>query len=81
MPELRLDAKYNSRRISVHLARQLQPSRMKGDEPYQIRVGRVPIANFESLISSGRLSDASSIAALYMAQTFLRNRKTASFKA
>ncbi len=79
--ELRMDAKYNTRRISVHLARQLQPSRMKGDEPYSIRVGRVPMANFESLIASGRLTDASSIAALYMAQSFLRSRKTGSFRA
>ncbi len=55
----------------VYLARDLTPSRLEGDEGYDIRVERVPLAEFERLIAAGRLHDARVIAALYLARETL----------
>ena len=78
--ELRPYSKYLTVRSFVYLARDLMPARLKGDEGYEIRMERVPLAEFERLIAAGRLFDARVIAALYMAQSFLdreviKNRK------
>jgi ADP-ribose diphosphatase len=78
--QIRGDAKYNTQCVHIFLALDLRPSRLAGDEPYKMRVGRVPLANFEQLIASGKLTDANSIAALYMAQSYLRRRETANLK-
>jgi ADP-ribose diphosphatase len=72
--QIRGDAKYNTQCVHIFLARDLRRSRLQGDEPYRMRIGRVPLANFEKLIASGKLVDANSIAALYMAQSYLRRR-------
>jgi hypothetical protein len=69
--ELRPFSKYLSVRTFVYLARDLSPGQMVGDETYVIEVERVPFADFESSIASGRLLDARVIAALYLARAFL----------
>lgn len=69
--ELRPWSKYLSVRCFVYLARDLTVSRLQGDEDYEIGVERVPLAHFETLITSKRLLDARVIAALYMARAFL----------
>jgi len=53
------------------VARDLSPSRLEGDESYDIGVERALLAQLEALIASGHLRDARAIAALYMARTFL----------
>jgi ADP-ribose diphosphatase len=53
------------------LARDLSPSRLQGDEPYELEVRRVPLDDFESLIQSGELRDASVIAALFLARSHI----------
>ncbi|MBI5959617.1 MAG: NUDIX domain-containing protein [Chloroflexi bacterium] len=55
-------------KMHLFLARDLTPARLPGDEQFEIRVERVPLAEFESLIDSGRLTYAPVIAALYMAR-------------
>jgi ADP-ribose diphosphatase len=75
--QIRGDAKYNTQCVHIFLALDLRRSRLQGDEPYTMRVGRVPLANFEKLIASGKLVDANSIAALYMALSYLRRRAAA----
>jgi ADP-ribose diphosphatase len=70
--ELRPYSKYLTVRSFVYLARELTPSRLKGDEEYVINVEKVPLAEFERLIAAGRLLDARVIAALYMARSFLK---------
>ena len=75
--ELRPFSKYLSVRSFVYLAQDLVSSRLQGDEDYPIRLERVPLAAFESLIASGHLLDARVIAALYIARDFL-NKKAAS---
>ncbi|RPJ01842.1 MAG: NUDIX domain-containing protein [Chloroflexi bacterium] len=60
--------------LHLFLARNLMPSRMMGDEIYQIEIERVPLETFEPLIASGRLQDSSVIAALYMARQFISGK-------
>jgi ADP-ribose diphosphatase len=64
-------AKYLRLRSYLYLARELEPSHLDGDEGYEIGIERVPLAQLEELIGSGRLRDARAIAALYIARTFL----------
>ena len=75
--ELRPYSKYLSVRSFVYLAQDLVPSRLQGDEDYLIRLERVPLVAFESLIASGHLLDARVVAALYIAREFL-NKKVSS---
>ncbi len=56
--ELRPWSKYLQLRSYLYLARDLEPSRLPGDESYEIGVERVPLARLEALIASGRLRDA-----------------------
>ncbi|MBZ0286963.1 MAG: NUDIX domain-containing protein [Anaerolineae bacterium] len=68
LAELHIGRKYSTWMARVYLARDLVPSRLQGDEEYEITVERVPLADFEHLIDSGRLTDGSIIAALYLAR-------------
>jgi ADP-ribose diphosphatase len=65
-------AKYLTVRSHVYLARDLQPGKLAGDEDYAIGVESVPLADFETLIASGRLTDARVVAALYLARRYLQ---------
>jgi len=69
--ELRIWAKYLDASAHVLLARQLIPSRLQGDETHPIPLERIPLTDIETLIAAGRLQDASVIAALYMARSFI----------
>jgi ADP-ribose diphosphatase len=74
---LRPWSKYLRLRSFVYLARDLAPSRLEGDEQYEIGVERAPLAQLDELIASGQLRDARAIAALYLTRTFLdRERGT-----
>lgn len=70
--ELRPSAKYFTTRSFIYLGRDLTPSSLQGDEDYEILQERVPLATFEQLIATRRLTDARVIAALYMARGFLQ---------
>lgn len=67
--------KYLTVSSHVYLARNLVPSQLEGDEDYAIGVERVPLAGFEALIASGRLTDARVISALYLTVRFLEWEK------
>ncbi len=69
--ELRPFSKYLTVKSHVYLARQLAPSKLQGDEDYEIGVSRVPLGGFEAMIEGGRLLDARTIAALYLARAFV----------
>lgn len=64
-------SKYLTVRSFVYLARDLVPSRLRGDEDYVISPLRVPLESFETLLESGELLDARAIAALYMTRRYL----------
>jgi ADP-ribose diphosphatase len=60
----------------IYLARDLQESRLQGDEEWPINIVRVPLADFERLIVEGQRRDSSVIAALYLARRFLDRQNT-----
>jgi ADP-ribose diphosphatase len=70
--ELRPFSKYLRVRSFLYLGRQLVPSKLDGDEEYEISVVPISVDNFESLIVSQQIFDARVIAALYLARQFLR---------
>jgi ADP-ribose diphosphatase len=69
--ELRPWSKYLELRSFVYVARDLTPSKLEGDEEYEIGSVWVPLAKMETLIATGQLRDARAIAALYMTRSFL----------
>jgi len=65
--------KYVRCRMHIYLGRQLESSKLIGDEGPEgrIEVERHPLASFEDLIAAGRLRDSTAIAALFMARQAL----------
>src|SRR5207302_3299781 len=74
LSEVRPFSKYITLQSFIYLARELVPSKLQGDEEYPIAIKQVPLKEFECLITSGRLLDAPTIAALFMARSFLSSR-------
>ena len=64
-------AKYLAVRSHLFLARDLAPSKLAGDEGYEIGVEVMPLAGLEAWIADGRLRDGRTIAGLFLARTFL----------
>ena len=60
--------KYLNASITIYLARDFTPSRLPGDETYPIVPEYVPLASFESLMATNRLTDLSVITALFLAR-------------
>jgi ADP compounds hydrolase len=63
--------KYLTATLTVYLARDLTPSRLQGDETWEIVPEYVPLDSFERLIAEGRLTDSTVIAALFLARQWL----------
>lgn len=63
--------KYLNQHLTIFLARDLQPSKLQGDEDYEIGLEYTALDDFERLIAEGRVKDCGVIAALYMARAFL----------
>jgi ADP-ribose diphosphatase len=64
--------KYMTSRHFAFLARELSPARLQGDECYPVGARRVPLDQVMALCAAGELQDALAIAALWLAQEFLR---------
>ncbi|MDX1993896.1 MAG: NUDIX domain-containing protein [bacterium] len=73
--ELRPWVKHLRHSVYVHLARELTPSKLHGDEIHNIITELVPLNDFERVIATGRLHDSSVIAALYMARHFVQQEE------
>ncbi|MBI5670966.1 MAG: NUDIX hydrolase [Chloroflexi bacterium] len=69
--------KYLNQTLTIYLARDLQPSRLQGDEGYEIGLEYTTLDDFETLIAAGRIQDCGVIAALYMARSFLERERRA----
>jgi ADP-ribose diphosphatase len=67
--------KYLRGKLLVYVARDLQPSKLDGDEGYDIGVERIPLRDLDQWIADGRLQDACVISALYMARAFLEKER------
>jgi 8-oxo-dGTP pyrophosphatase MutT (NUDIX family) len=57
--------------VHIFLGRNLIPSKLQGDESYDLPVEKIPLSQLENLIASGRLMDSTIISALYMVRHFL----------
>jgi len=63
--------KYLAARQFVYLAQELTSNPLDGDEDYEMRLVSVPLSNVGHWVTSGKIVDVTSIAALYMVQAFL----------
>ncbi len=62
---------YLAQKTHIFLARDLVESKLSGDELEELEVVRYPFDKFEDLIQRGKLTEARTIAALYLARKFL----------
>lgn len=60
--------KYLNAHIHIYLARNLTPDKLEGDEGYNIHTETIPLSQIDDLITAGRLTDATVIAALFLAR-------------
>jgi ADP-ribose diphosphatase len=72
---LTLSPSYMSARLTVMLAEDLYPSHLEGDEPEPIEVVPMKLSELERWIWESDLSEARSIAALYLVRDLLRKRR------
>ena len=72
---LSLAPAYLGHRTQIILAEGLYPHRVPGDEPEPLEVVDWPLADLESLVLEDEFSEGRSIAALYLARDFLRQRE------
>ena len=68
-------ARHSNLKIDVYLGRKLTPSKLEGDEPYDIEVRLLPFAEAEDAIKAGRFNDSNVISALYLARIFLEKER------
>jgi ADP-ribose diphosphatase len=74
--ELTLAPGHLCHKITVLLADQLYPQRLTGDEPQEPAVVPVALDEVEHLIQLGKINEARTIAAIYLAKAALRGRAT-----
>lgn len=72
--EFRPFSKYIRLRSYIYLAQRLMPNKLQGDEDYEIKVQKVSLTRFESLIAARKLVDCRAITALYLARSYLQNQ-------
>ena len=72
---LRPLSRHSNMKIDVYLGRKLTPSKMEGDESYEIEVKKLPFEQIKTAIHSGQFNDSNVISALYLAQLFLESEK------
>jgi ADP-ribose diphosphatase len=68
---------YSSQRTHVVLAQDLYEQRLPGDEPEPLEVVRWPLADLDQLAVNAQLTEARSIAALYLARAYLTAQQLA----
>lgn len=64
--------KYMEWKCHIYLAQDLIRSRLIGDESSAIKVHSVHISQIDKLIKARKLTDATSIAAIYLARSYLK---------
>ena len=66
---------YSDERIHIYLARQLQPAAQDLDADEVIQVQKVDFSKALEMIGKGEIQDAKSIAGLFMASSWLKDKK------
>ena len=74
LSSLTLAPSYLEHSIDVVIAQDLYPEKLLGDEPEELEVVPWKLSEMEALLATGECSEARSIAALYMTQSYLKNR-------
>jgi ADP-ribose diphosphatase len=74
LKSLTLSPSYMTSRLTVVLAENLYPSRLQGDEPEPIEVVPMSLENLDEWVWRDEMSEARSIAALYMVKNLLKAR-------
>lgn len=62
---------YLTQKAHIFLARELEESRLEGDEKEKLEILKWPFDKLEQLIDSGKITEARAIAALLLARRFL----------
>ena len=75
LAELKQSPGYSTHSSAVYLALNLQESVLAGDEPEPLEIVKVPWSQINEYILSGKLTDARSIAALKLAESYLNKDK------
>jgi len=74
LSNLTLAPSYLEHGIDIVIAQDLYPEKLLGDEPEELEVVPWKLSEIEALLATGECSEARSIAALYMTQSYLKNR-------
>lgn len=75
LKELTLSPGYMSSRLQIVLAEELYPSRLEGDEPEAIEVVPMKLSELDDWVWREELTEARSIAALYLVRAILNARR------
>lgn len=67
---------YYTQKTHMYLARDLEVSKLEGDEEEKLEVFRYPFDKFEELIEQKKLTEARMIAALFLARRFLEKENS-----
>ena len=66
---------YMQHKTQIVLARDLYPEKLEGDEPEPLRVEAFPIADVSAIAERANVTEARTIAALYLARDWLEKNK------
>lgn len=66
---------YYTQKTHIYLARELQESKLVGDEEETMEIIKYPFEKFEELIETKQLTEARMITALYLAKKFISEGK------
>lgn len=72
---LSISPSYMSHKIELILAEDLYPQRLQGDEPEPIEVIPFPLSRLDEWVWENDLTEARTVAALFLIRQFLANRK------
>jgi ADP-ribose diphosphatase len=68
-------ARHSNLKMDVFLGRKLVPSKLEGDESYEIEIKKLPFREIEDAILANLFKDSNVIAALYLARVYLEREK------
>lgn len=75
LKNLSLSPSYIKSGIDVYIALDLYPAFLEGDEPEPLEVVEWPLANIDELVMRDDVTDGRTIAALYMAKRWIKDKQ------
>jgi 8-oxo-dGTP pyrophosphatase MutT (NUDIX family) len=68
-------SRHSNWKFDVYLGRKLVPSKMIGDEDYEITIKKYRFEQIKDVLAAGEIDDSNVIAALYLAQIYLERER------